>query len=198
MKSLWNKVNRNNNDDADSTLIIFILMVPLLIVIMGFVTDLNKNVNARIAFATAAQESAQTSVRTVDVSGSLNNQTVEAFVDQYRYQVNPSEYHTNEIGAYQSNNCSTVTVNGVEHEAPYMVIRLETERGSDGSGSSEAWILEGPNSVPEAKDLSGSYRVISADVYDVSTNSWGVFGLPECQTHKSSVSAVAFGSNEDL
>lgn len=79
-----------------------------------------------------------------------------------------------------------------------MVIRLETERGSDGSGSSEAWILEGPNSVPEAKDLSGSYRVISADVYDVSTNSWGVFGLPECQTHKSSVSAVAFGSNEDL
>lgn len=195
------------SDKADSALIIFLLSVPLLLIVMGFVSDLNKNVNARIAFSTAAQESAQSAIKTVDASGNLNNRSAQAFLQQYKYQVNPSatkagdRIGTNEIAAYKSDTCTTVTVDGKERPAPYIELSLQKSRGADGTNNPESnkLTLSGPNAeVPANFNFGSGYKVINAEVYDVSTNNWGLFGLPKCQTHHSSVSAVAFGSNEDL
>lgn len=194
-----NFLKRFHSDKADSALIVFLLSIPLVLIVMGYVSDLNKNVNARTAFTTAAQESAQSAVRTLDSSGSLNINSVNAFVTQYRYHSNPSTMHTNEIGNYKSENCDTVEVNGRTYAAPYMVIKLDTERTASTKGESKVITVSGLSEPPSSFNFgSGNYKVITADVYDTSTNNWGVFGLPSCQTHHSSVSAVAFGSNEDL
>lgn len=199
MKKLMNTLN---DDKADSALIIFLLSIPLLLIVMGFVTDLNKNVNAKIAFNTAAQESAQSSVRTVNAAGSLNSEAATAFVNEYNYQISPSGSHTNEIGAYKSETCNTVMVNGTEQKAPYIQIKLNAERGSNAKGSgasSETATSIGGGALSNLDRLNntGDYKVISAEVYDTSTNNWAFFGLPNCQTHHSTVSAVTFGSNED-
>lgn len=200
LKNLSHKImQRSKSDAADSALVIFVVLVPLLIIIMGFVSDLNKNVNARAAFTTAAQESAQSSIRTVDGSGNLNQSTVNAFVTEYRYQVNPAAEHTNEISAYKSASCDTVNVNGVQRKAPYIVVHFEGERSGSSVATSGTWVIEGATgTIPTNVSITGASKVIEAEVYDSSVNNWGVFGLPQCQTHHSTVSAISFGSNEDL
>lgn len=188
-----NFLNKISSDRADSVLIIFLVSVPLLILVMGFVVDLNKNVNTKIAYNSMAQTSAETAVKAITPSGSLDRNSVVALVDEYRIQ----------SGVYKSETCSTMEVDGVEREMPYMVINLQKERGEGEDGvnpRTSNWVIEGPSGRVESKNISGQtkYRAISATVYDSSTNSFGTFGLPECQLHRSEVSAIAFGSNEDL
>lgn len=195
-------LNRINNDRADSVLIIFLVCVPLLVLVMGFVVDLNKNVNTKIAYNSMAQVSAENGVKAITPAGSLDHRAVSAFAEEYRKQSSSSDYHTNETNVYKSETCSTMEIDGVERKMPYMVIRLQEGRGTD-DRQSTSWVIEGPykgtsNQVPP-KDLGkAKYRAINATVYDSSTNAFGTFGLPDCQLHKSEVSAVAFGSNEDL
>lgn len=198
-----NFLNKISSDRADSVLIIFLVSVPLLILVMGFVVDLNKNVNTKIAYNSMAQTSAETAVKAITPSGSLDRNSVVALVDEYRIQSGASEFHTNETGVYKSETCSTMEVDGVEREMPYMVINLQKERGEGEDGvnpRTSNWVIEGPRGRVDSKNISGQtkYRAISATVYDSSTNSFGTFGLPECQLHRSEVSAIAFGSNEDL
>jgi len=197
MKSIFTKLK---TDKADSTLIIFLISIPLVLIVMGFVSDLNKNVNARIVFSTSAQESAQASIRTVDSSGSLNKNTVYAFINEYKRQSNPSTAHTNDIASLKSETCNTVMVDGIERQAPYIKITLGNERGESQPAASTFYTSENFNTstIDGARPSPGNYKVINAEVYDSSTNDWGIFGLPSCQTHHSTVSAVSFGSNEDI
>lgn len=191
-------VKKPNKDSADSVLIIFLVCVPLLVLVMGFVVDLNKNVNTKVAYNSMAQISAEVAVKKISPSGSLDSNSVSALVSEYRTQSKPSDSHTNETNAFKSETCSKMEIDGVERQMPYMVINLKEGRGSEGAVS-KSWIVEGTTQAPEFKNTNGAkYRAISATVYDSSTNSFGTFGLPDCQLHKSEVSAIAFGSNEDL
>lgn len=191
-----------HSDRADSVLIIFLVSVPLLVLVMGFVVDLNKNVNTKIAYNSMAQVSAEAGVKAITPSGSLDNRSIIAFAEEYKSQSNSSEYHTNETNAYKSDTCSTMEVEGVERKMPYMVVKLQEGRGTD-DRQSTSWIIEGEytgdvTQIPVKNLGNNKYRAISATVYDSSANSFGTFGLPDCQLHRSEVSAIAFGSNEDL
>ena len=189
---------RLRSDRGDSVLVVFLLAIPLFVLTMGFVVDTAKSVNADRAYASMAQTAVETGVKSVNSTGSLGNQAVSAFVREYRtqYGLKP-DGSTAETQVYNSEACSTAVVNGVKRKMPYIVVTLGTERGAKKQVTS-TWIIEGNGAIPQHSLNGNVYRVISADVYTTSTNFFGVFGLPACQTHKSSVSAVAFGSNSDL
>lgn len=188
---------KTRSDKADSVLVIFLVCVPLLVLVMGFVVDLNKNVNTKIAYNSMAQQSAETAVKQIGPNGRLNQNASKAFVDEYKIQASASDYHTNET--QRSETCSTMDVNGVERKMPYMVITLQEGRGSDANvAKSGIWAYEDYKNVSNPGNVKGNYRAITATVYDSSTNAFGTFGLPDCQLHSSEVSAVSFGSNEDV
>lgn len=192
-------LSRIHSSKADSTLVIFIISIPLLILSIGFSIDLTKSVNASNALKSMAQTSAETSVKTVDSRGSLNNDTVKSFINEYKTQSSPSASHTNETQVYQSEKCSTAVIDGQTRQLPYMVIKLGTSRSINDAGVTNAttWTVEGYDD-PDIKALgSTKYKVISVDVYDSSTNLFGVYGLSGCQLHKSTVSAISFASNSD-
>lgn len=185
---------------GDSSLIIFVIAIPLIMVFLGFSVDVSKSINAGNAYKAMSQNSAETAVKSVNANGSLNNASVKSFVNEYKNQANPSDSHTNETNVYKSKTCDTAVIDGVERKLPYMVIKLGTDRSIDDKGvtTGSTWTVENYQ-IPEDKQLgSTKYKVISADVYDSSTNFFGIFGLPACQVHQSTVSAISFASNEDL
>lgn len=199
MAELWKKLRTAlSSDRGDGVLVTTLIAIPLLLLVMGFSIDLNRSVNVGIAYNSMAQASVETGVKSLDARGSMGNRAVEAFVREYRVQSgNGANGGTAETQAYNSAACATAKVEGVERRMPYIVVTLGTERGS-GKQVTSTWTVEGNDAVPTKALGNGVYRVISADVYNSSTNLFGMLGLAPCQVHKSSVSAIAFGSNSDL
>jgi hypothetical protein len=191
--------NKRKLDKADAMLVTGILSVPFLMLIFGVAIDITKNTHLDDTYHSMAQTSIEAGVKEIDSRGSLNKAAVTKFVNEYKVQSKPSESHTSETNVYESKLCSTAEINGVKRTLPYYEVTLQTARGNADSSKTSKWIIEGDKAVPNITINSAlKYRVISADVYTSSENIMlGKFGIP-CQVYKSSVSAIAFGSNSDL
>lgn len=189
MNKIWKSLK---SDRADGVLIMFIIAIPLFVLLLGFAINVNSSIQAKNEYNAMAQTAAQTSIKTINANGSLGNGSVETFISEYRKQYTDGHLPV-------SDECKTMKVDGVSRTLPYYVVTLETGRGLNGVNSTQSWTVEGTGTVP-TKTLTANtkYRVLSAKVYTSSTNIFGVFGLPACQLHASSISAIAFGSQSDL
>lgn len=207
MKRIFKRLKSNT---ADSVMVLALTSVVFLVLIIGFTMDVNKNINTGNAFTSMAQTSAETAVKQVDNSGSLGNNAIIAFVNEYAAQISQNESQTNETQAYRTTECSTES--GTTRKLPYFEITLKTGRGTDGKESSDTKKIEGAitinsngiatvdkSKIPSIsrKELSDKkYTVISAEVYDATENLFSSLG--PCQLRHSSVSAISFASNTDL
>lgn len=193
----FNKIKNKTSDDkdkADGSLVFFLLSVPLLILVISFCINVNKNINVGNTFKSMAQVSAEAGVKESDSQGSLTNDSVAAFLREYRRQASIGD-----TKAFHDENCSTMMVDGKMRALPYVVVKLGTARGADDQQSTVTWTVEGNNELTTQQLPAGQkYRVISADVYDSSKNFFDIFGTKPCQLHKSTVSAISFGSNSDV
>lgn len=178
------------SDRADGVLSMFIICIPLFTLLLGFSINVNTSVHAKTEYDTMAQLSAETAIKAVGANGKLGKNSVNKFIGEYMRQYNETKLETKGSGA-----CSTGKVNGVERKLPYMEIRLDGGRGA-GVGTT-VYTVENGEAV-NVPNLSGDYKTLSATVYANSTNFFGVFGLPSCQLHKSTVSAISYGSKFDL
>lgn len=187
-------------DSANAVLVTVIMSMPLLMIVTGFAADMSKSAYVSSSYSSMAQRSAETAVKAIDARGSLDNNSVRKFIDEFKVQNDPSKYHTNEtLNASKSGTCSTRKINGVERELPYYEITLGTARGQGQVGSTLVWQISADEAVkdkylrPDVK-----YKVINATVYTGSPNFiLGMFGTP-CQYLKSPVSAISFGDQADL
>ena len=189
LKNLKKFMSRSN-DKADGTIVLFLFSVPLFILVLGLAINTNSAIQNKNEYNSMAQTSAETGVKSINTNGSLGQASVNAFVSEHRAQMQFNQAINTEI-------CQKMNVNGTMRNMPYYEIKLDTARG--GGAPSGTWIVEGQGEVPTLSvDPNVKYRVISANVYTSSQNLFGDFGLPPCQLHKSSVSAIAFGTNADL
>ena len=187
MNKVW---KYSKNDRADGVLIMFIIAIPLFVLLLGFAININNSIQAKNEYNSMAQTSAQTSIKTINVNGGLGNGSIESFITEHRKQYMD--------GQPVSDQCKTMEIDGVSRTLPYYVVTLETGRGLNGVNSTQSWVVEGTGTVPTKTLTNTKYSVLSAKVYTASTNIFGVFGLPSCQLHASSVSAIAFGDKSDL
>lgn len=198
-----NYLYKKSKDDKADTLVMFVMALPLIMILMGFSININQSINTGIEYKAIAQTSVETAVKKVNSQGSLTNDSVQTFLNEYRIQSGDSTIAsgaTSESKAFSSDVCSTAEVEGVERQMPYIIVTLGTERGVSKAQTKDSWVMEGrtDNKVEEHPLGNNKYKVISATVYDTSTSLWGAVGLSDCQLHKSEVSAISFGSNTDL
>lgn len=185
---------RLKSDRGDGTLIMFIVSVPLFVILLGFCINTNNSVTAKTEFDTMAQTSAETSIKTLKADGTLGQKSVEKFIDEYRSQFKNSH------GIVSSEQCSTAEVDGKKVKLPYYKVVLDSGRGKGVKHASSTWVVEGNGSVDDKTSaLRGKkFKTLTAEVYTATPNIFSSFGVPSCQVHKSSVSAIAFGSRKDV
>lgn len=190
--------NRLKNDVADAVIVTTVISLLMLFLAAGFAIDISKNSMLRNTYYNMAQDSVETSVKTINASGSLNYSTIERVYSAYMVQKN-----SNETKVYESEQCSQQYDENGDPTGilyPYMNVSLDRERGQESSSKVEFHV----NSEGEITLTSGEidddivYRVVSAEIYDSAPNLMlNSFGM-NCQEFKSSVSAIVFGVNEDL
>lgn len=195
LKKILKKLKK---DSADAVLVTVIMSMPAIMVAVGFAADMSKSSYVKASYVEMTQKSAETAVASINARGSLDNSSVRAFVNEFKTLSAGSASHTNETLAPSGGPCTKNVIDGVERDLPYMEVRLGTARGAGDVGSTAVWKIEDGTSVIDKPLGSSKYKVITADVYTGSPNFiLGMFGTP-CQYLKSSVSAISFGSNEDL
>lgn len=173
--------------------------------VMAFGININQAVNISNEAKSKAQASVETAVKSLNSQGSLGNASVQSFVNEYHIQDHAKSGQaknatsgTSDSSATASKQCSTMEIDGVKHQMPYMIVKLGTERGKNKVASNQIWTIEGTTNTVPTKSLNNvKYKVISATVYSANTNTFSFPGVPACQLHKSEVSAIAFGSNSD-
>jgi len=197
-------LKRLRNESGDSILTMALISTLFVALLVGFALDVSKNAMLRSNYSTMAQQSVETGVKTINSNGSLNANTPIAVYNEYIAQRNPSPSElisSNETTPYQDGACRVVTVNGVEHTAPYIVLTLDSERGSGiVSSSSVTYYIEADGSMTTSDTFNNSvkYKVVTATVYDTAENIiLGMFGMP-CQQFASEVSATTFRINTDV
>lgn len=205
---------RLRSDLASGTLVTGIISMLFLLLCAGMAIDVTKNSYLKSSFSAMSQNAAQTAVKSVNEVGSLTDQAPHMLVTEYLRQKG-SEYdnsavgagvHYDETTAYQSPGCSTRTVTSwdggeVEAALPYIVMRFDTGRQVGTGTGSAVYVSEGggdPQLVSGSWNPNLKYTVVAAEISDSSNNVMlGSFGVP-CQDYRNLVSAITFGSNEDL
>lgn len=220
IKSRSNRDSRVR-DRADSVLTTFILAVPLIALLCGMTIDVSKNIYLKGLYDQQAQTAAEAAVKSIDARGSLGNSAIAKFQKEFELQSGSAansktgkNIATSENETYEGGACERVDItldDGTVKKnvkMPYYRLTLSTERGKSGTKSKTIEIING-NITDKTFGLKGAdankYKVISADVYTASQNmvlgmAGSLFGSDDlnCQVYKSSVSAIAFGSNQDL
>lgn len=199
LKNLLDRVHRNTrlgfkSDDGDGALTLSIVFVPLAVICLGLAINTSQVVSNKFEYDTIAQSSAETAVKTIDARGNLDEKAIKALVREHREQLEAST-------AY-SGTCNVQEINGKKVTLPYYEVRLETSRNVKGRRVSSTYKIDSSNpntvDVPDIENKNTPYRVISAEVYTATSSPFVAIGLQPCNYHKSTVSAISFGSNRDL
>jgi hypothetical protein len=182
------------SDDGDGALTLSIVFVPLAVICLGLAINTSQVVSNKFEYDTIAQSSAETAVKTIDARGNLDEKAIKALVREHREQLEAST-------AY-SGTCNVQEINGKKVTLPYYEVRLETSRNVKGRRVSSTYKIDSSNpntvDVPNIENKNAPYRVISAEVYTATSSPFVAIGLQPCNYHKSTVSAISFGSNRDL
>ena len=182
------------SDDGDGALTLSIVFVPLAVICLGLAINTSQVVSNKFEYDTIAQSSAETAVKTIDARGNLDEKAIKALVREHREQL--------EAGTAYSGTCNVQEINGKKVTLPYYEVRLETSRNVKGRRVSSTYKIDSSNpntvDVPDIENKNAPYRVISAEVYTATSSPFVAIGLQPCNYHKSTVSAISFGSNRDL
>lgn len=208
--------DRFHRDRADAVLVTTVLSMIFLCLMMGLSIDVSKNAKLKADQDSQSQQSTQIAVKSVDSRGNLGLPAVQAAVNEYKKQRGTSTYsnalmgsgtYRDEAAAFRiGDRCATRTIDTsigkvTDAQMPYMVIRLDADRGLGTTAGSVTYVSEGgaaPTLMSGRLDPTSQYRVINAEVHDSVNNMMlDIFGM-DCQDLRSTVSAIAFGSNEDL
>lgn len=193
-------------DRASATLVTGIIGVSFILLVAGLAIDVSKNSWLKASFSARAQQSVEIATKDINARGGMKDTTPAVLVDTYLGTGEDSAFERDETKIFQSEYCNTSqevlrwdgTV-GPEN-LPYIVIKMDTER-SIGSSSDVVYVSAGggaPVQVSGSYNPAETYRVLSASVTDANFNFFlGMAGM-DCQKHSPRVSAIAFGSNEDL
>lgn len=188
---------RGEKDSGNSVLVTFILATPLIAMICGLAIDFALSGYLSNLYNNKAQSAVQSSIREIDARGALGEESVKKLVKEFEAQTSGGikNAQTSENAGYESEICQTAKINGIERNLPYYEVKLSTARGETGVKSAKIKVID--NVVPDLK-INRKYQAISADIYTSHQNiMFGMFGMP-CQVHKTSVGAIAFGSDSDL
>lgn len=215
MKWFRSKISKDNKDKGDAVLVTMIIAIPLFFLCMGFATDITNNIVQGQAYASMASQSSETAIKSIKGNGSLwqgvnaKKQpagSVTAFVNEYLRQRDGVASGAEVAGASSletkamRGHCTTAEVNGITRTLPYIEVNLDTQRTAGiSTNASTAFTSEGGGPIKNGVYSENKiYRVLTATVYEANKNMiLGVVDMP-CQVHKSVVSAVSFGSKEDL
>lgn len=191
-------------DKGDAILVTAIIAIPFLYLCMGIAIDLANMVIQKNAYTNVAQRGADAAIRQIGNQGSLGPKnagdtalpsSVKTFISTYKAE------GLNRAEIQKSDRCKSMEIPGLGKKTmPYMEITLDTKRNV-GISSPEAvkYVSEGnkaPTLVQNAPYK--RYIALSAVVYDASPNLiLGMFN-EGCQLYKSTISSIAFGSQEDV
>ena len=190
---------RRREDRADAILTMSIIFVGLFALCAGFAIDISKSVYVKSSFQVMAQEATSEAARFVDARGMLTQEAASAVPGYYTAQFD------GEAGgmarANEGGRCQTVNVNGTDYKAPYMEITLSEARGAGGVTPPVTYKWDPTNGFRASSGSylsTGTYRVVTAKVWDTAPHLMlGIVGL-DCQSTFSEVSSITFGSQEDV
>lgn len=181
------------NERGSGTLVTAMWSIVLLLVILSGVFDITKNFQMKNIQNSVAQAAAEAGIKKIDRTGSLDALSVEEAIRTYKLE---RSKNNSEFTAY-SQNCSTVKVNGVEHEVPYFEFYLTKERG-DKKSSGALVKVNGDKATVLTNTFGKGFKVLNMKVYDSVDNfALSAFGMP-CQELVSDVKAIAFASQSDI
>lgn len=192
------------DDRASATLVTGIISMLFICLCLGIGVDISKNAYLKSSLSSRAQQSAEVALKNLSTTGSIKEVAADKFVQEYLGNHNDSSFRADETKVWMSQKCSKrkISLNNTQREVkmPYIVITLDTERRM-GANSKVVYVSEGgsePKLVKGSYNPYEKYRVLAAEVHDSTANViLGMFGM-NCQDYNSSVSAIAFGSQEDL
>lgn len=217
---------RREADRGDAVLVTTLISIPLLCLCFAFATGISMATWQKTSYISAAQAAATASLQSTESNGYLGRVTMERFVNEYLSQTGRSTALALEGGGtaagqgsaagetetFNSEECSTAIIDGVERKLPYIEVQLDITRSSgETSISTYPYWSEGVNGVLQnprgghGTAVDGQqYRVINAKVWEASKNvTW--FGVTAdtprdmtCQPYNVDVSGILFGNNEDL
>lgn len=192
-------------DRASATLVTGIIGVSFILLVAGLAIDVAKNSWLKDSFTARAQQSVEIATKDMNARGGMKDTTPTVLVNTYLGTEEDSAFERDETKVFQSPACNTQEVTRWDGttgdvDLPYIVIRMDTERAI-GNSSDLVYVSEGggpPVQVSGSYNPGATYRVLSAKITDSNFNFFlGLAGMP-CQKHSPNVSAIAFGSNEDL
>lgn len=178
----------------------------------------------KTSYLSSAQMAATDSLTAVQTNGYLGTASIQKLVSEYLSQtrnITDSQLSAGQ-GANNDNNpftanCKTGTILGADGSVkmtnvtfPYIEVSLDVNRGTTSGSNSDISTyaytsqgLSGTVTPPAHGTISptGQYRVINAKIWEASQN-LSIFGnlgqTSKCQGYAISVSAILFGSNQDL
>lgn len=206
-----------NKDRADAVFITAIISMFFLLACMGTTLDIAKNVKLKIDQNSNVQQAASTAVKTVNSRGSLDDRAPYALVEEYLKQSGAETWNNDTLGVSdfqdegaafrQKPECRTRDItlaNGTpmsQVKLPYIIIKMDAGRSRTTPTNTPVYVSQGgqePELVSGEFDPKVKYKVINAEVHDAVNNVMlNMFNVP-CQNLRSDISAIAFGSNEDL
>lgn len=218
MKIFKNLKKRLKSDTASGTFIIFIIMLPIFLMAMGFAFDVAKNGYVKSQYNEMLQNVSTEAVRYVGTNGTLAGgssamlvaQNVVNKYEHFMAEENPStstimSAYNRPIGSDSSAPaCSTLEIDGATRQLPFMKISFSGDRhgaiGSEATTENVYWSPreEGGNLQGTlANDLINLHSV-NVEVYDASPNFLlGMFGM-NCQKLDFKISSITFGNQEDV
>lgn len=193
-------------DRASATLVTGIIGVSFILLVAGLAIDVSKNSWLKASFSSRAQQSVEIATKDMNARGGMKDTTPAVLVNTYLGVEEGGAFERDDTHIFQSEYCNTsqevLRWDGTVGPAtlPYIVIKMDTERAI-GSASDLIYVSEGggaPVQVSGTYNPAATYRVLSASITDANFNFFlGMAGM-DCQKHTPRVSAIAFGSNEDI
>ena len=194
MRRLKELLTQLKSDQGDGTLSLAIVFVPLAVICMGLVINTSQVVSNKFEYDTMAQSAAETAVKSIDARGNMDERAIRALIREHRQQMVATNAYS---GA-----CNAREIDGHQVTLPYYKVRLETSRNNAGGKVSETVKVDSSDpsniNIPQIENKGKPYRVISAEIYTATSSPFSAIGLQSCYYHKSTVSAISFGSNRDL
>lgn len=188
------------DDRASATLAAGIIGMLFLCLCMGLAIDTAKNGYLKDSLSSRAQHSSEIAAKNIDSRGSLTPHAAYSFVEQYTDGVGKKDESKTWTGICTHRKVANWQGIKKDHAMPYIVITYDTKRRT-GNNSSVVYVSEGgkdPVLVKGHYSPRRKYKVLDAEVHDSSSNlMMSMFGK-DCQDYDNHVSAISFGSREDL
>lgn len=202
-------------DRGDAVFITFLFSLALILLITGIVLDFGKGTVARTNYTSIAQTSSQAAVKKINAKGSLGAASYKEFIEDYYLKAHGVPYTDQKHFTGEFSSGCKLNVPGkapFDYTGPYFKIALSNRRGSSNTkdpleNSKNITYVEGTGRAvmgklndldKELRKSGANYKVLEAEVYEVEPNFMLSMAGMDCQQFNIRISAVAFGSQEDL